>query len=759
MDDSSTNRGYASPHETAGTEPPRTSTSDVENDVAIREALEDYAQQLDSGVSPDPEAFISQHPELADSLRVHLRALVAVHRVSRLADWSGSESATSTSDDHLDRVVPRSHEKLGDFRLIRLIGRGGMGIVYEAEQLSLGRVVAVKVMPFAAMLDERNLKRFRNEARAAATLDHPNIVPIYFVGNERGVHFFAMQLIEGCSLAEVIGELKRDHPELERDHSAVSQSGDTVTSPDDSDDRSSTASSMRLEQRERPDQFFRTVARIGAEAAEALEHAHSLGVLHRDVKPGNLLIDKTGKVYVADFGLATVPQEETITRTGGVVGTAAYMSPEQAIDSRRVDARSDVYSLGATLLELTTLGRVRQRRDAKQSQVDPADLLRAAARVSKRRVPRDLETIIRKAISSDAADRYDSAGNMAADLRRFQDNQPIVARPLRSVERAYRWTRRHPRIATAVAAMLLIIGIVSVAVNSVLTIARRDVARALRKSEQQAENLSDLLYVSDVQAAYRAWGENRADQVNEILARYLPAPGQPDRRGYEWHLLKALVREPQATIIGSHSGSANALAVFDDGRRVASVGDDGNISIWDIERGEAVQTIETGDNSLHAVAVSPDSRLIATGTNNLKLWDLTTGELLSGALFKHPTTIESIAFSPDGSLLLSGSRYERVGLVTIEGEMIASIEDSARHESVGFSTNGQRVLIPSRNHDPPNPEEGMIRIWDRRMTEIEDEWGPSDNVRDFTLATASPDGRFYAASSRYAHRHTAIYFA
>jgi serine/threonine protein kinase len=260
---------------------------------------------------------------------------------------------------------------LGDFRILREVGRGGMGVVYEAVQISLGRPVALKVLPFAAALDARQLQRFKNEAQAAAQLHHTNIVPVYAVGCERGVHFYAMQLIDGQTLAAVIADLRQRAHEGE----APADPQQTLAyvpgpCPAAAAGQADTplAQALSTERPTRSLAFFRTAARLGGQAAQALEHAHQMGIIHRDVKPGNLMIDGRGNLWVTDFGLAHIQSDSKLTMTGDLLGTLRYMSPEQALGQRVVvDHRTDVYSLGATLYELLTLkpafdGRDRQAR-------------------------------------------------------------------------------------------------------------------------------------------------------------------------------------------------------------------------------------------------------------------------------------------------------------------------------------------------------------------------------------------------------------
>src|SRR5262249_36671050 len=229
---------------------------------------------------------------------------------------------------------------LGDFRIVREIGRGGMGIVYEAVQVSLGRRVALKVLPLAAALDARQLQRFKNEAQAAACLHHPHVVPVYGVGCERGVHYYAMQFIDGRTLADLIREL-RHGAGLERAGGPASAGDATLPAAGEATPRGPA-------QGPRSAAFFRTAARLGAQAAAALDYAHQQGVIHRDVKPANLLLDSRGNLWVTDFGLAHCQQDARLTMTGDLVGTLRYMSPEQALGRRAAaDPRTEPPPPGA----------------------------------------------------------------------------------------------------------------------------------------------------------------------------------------------------------------------------------------------------------------------------------------------------------------------------------------------------------------------------------------------------------------------------
>jgi eukaryotic-like serine/threonine-protein kinase len=449
-------------------------TSQATNADAAFDALVcQISARLEAGEAIDFDRLAVEAPAHADRLRQLLPTLVAIAQISRDA------LDPTRSIGLIDEGETENRGTLGDFRILREVGRGGMGVVYEAEQISLARRVALKVLPFAAMLDPRQLARFRNEAQAAAQLLHQHIVPVYSVGCERGVHFYAMQFVDGQTLAQVIGELRGKTPLSSQggtgdvSHEPAGKtplpgkggvgggsrpeppqaatpglSGsepariDNPPQPPAADTARAALSTLRTTSRAA---YFRTVAQLGIQAAEALEHAHENGVLHRDIKPANLMLDVRGNLWITDFGLARLETDANLTATGDVLGTLRYMSPEQAAGKpASVDQRTDIYSLGATLYEVLALrpafdGHDRRELLNKIASEEPRPLRKLDPAI-----PADLETIVGKAMSKDAADRYATAALLAADLRRFLENKPIAARRPSLAERGQKWTRRHP---------------------------------------------------------------------------------------------------------------------------------------------------------------------------------------------------------------------------------------------------------------------------------------------------------------------------
>lgn len=434
----------------------------------------EFAERHRRGESPSVSEYARLHPELAEEIRELFPTLVAVERLKARTERSANGRAS---------LGPIKLERLGDFRIIREIGRGGMGIVYEAEQESLGRRVAIKVLPRQSLLDANQLARFQREAQTAGGLHHTNIVQVFGVGDDEGFHYYVMQLVHGVGVDSVISYLAKVDSASEAADAPEGTGGLTNDAPGDVArvcrqliGRESGQPSPGISPA-----YWQSVARIGLQVADALGYAHSHGILHRDIKPANLLLDDRGVVWITDFGLAKGTQSASVTQPGDVTGTLRYMAPERF--QGKVDARSDIYSLGLTLYELLTLrpayddpDRTSLLRRITQGEPAPPRRLNAG-------IPRDLETIVLKAIAHDASHRYASADALAADLRCYLEDRPIESRRATSPERLWRWCRRNRAVAALTGATLLLL----VAVAAATTVGYVRTNRALKGEAAQRQ--------------------------------------------------------------------------------------------------------------------------------------------------------------------------------------------------------------------------------------------------------------------------------
>jgi serine/threonine protein kinase len=360
-----------------------------DDSVVLGRLAEEYSTRVRRGELPDLEEYAARHPDLAGRIRALFPTLLLLEGMAAGAGPTGGPPPPAGPGELPPGAV------FGAYRVEREIGRGGMGVVYEAVHLALDRRVALKVLPVRGPGQARHLERFLREARTAAGLHHTNIVPVFDVGQVGGVPYYAMQYIAGRSLENA---------------------APPATGPYDPD-QTAPPEEPAPEAAPAPPGHFRRVAEIGIQAAEGLAYAHQRGVIHRDIKPSNLLLDDRGVVWITDFGLARGRDDVALTHSGVLLGTPRYMSPEQAEAARRpVDHRTDIYSLGATLYELLTrrpaftgrtpeevVGQILGRDPVPPRRLDPA-------------VPRDLETIVLKAMAKRPADRYQTAGDLADDL-------------------------------------------------------------------------------------------------------------------------------------------------------------------------------------------------------------------------------------------------------------------------------------------------------------------------------------------------------
>ncbi|MBM3980329.1 MAG: serine/threonine protein kinase [Planctomycetes bacterium] len=406
---------------------------------------EEFADRLRRGEHPSVSAYAAAHPAHAAELKELLPAVAQMEMLKRF---------------RTPAAAPSLPDRLGDFRIVRELGRGGMGIVFEAVQESLGRPVALKVLARHAQLDKTRRERFVREAQAAAKLHHTNIVPVFGVGEQDGLPYYVMQLIPGRGLHALVWQWRKSEGRtgVAASRTRVGNDPDTEPLGGSGNDGAPAGDGPSAAAPGYGDWNF--VAQIGIQAAGALHYAHKQGVLHRDVKPANLILDGE-TVWVADFGLAKLTNTDGLTATGDILGTLQYLPPECL--AGHADARSDVYGLGATLYELLTLA-------PPYSADSPAQIVKLVSdtdpeppRARNPGIPRDLETIVLKAMAREPAARYATTRDLADDLQAFLDDRPIKARRSTLVSRGWRWCRRNPAVASLALSTLLAVSLAAVA--------------------------------------------------------------------------------------------------------------------------------------------------------------------------------------------------------------------------------------------------------------------------------------------------------
>jgi eukaryotic-like serine/threonine-protein kinase len=712
------------------------SASPSELDV-VGKVAEAFLACYRRGERPSLTEYTEKYPELAEQIRELFPALVVMEELGSVeGPRVGASDGTVTPE-------AKVAEQLGDYRILREVGRGGMGIVYEAVQLSLGRHVALKVLSFHGLLPATHLERFRREARAAARLHHSNIVPVHGVGEHEGVHYYAMQFIQGQGLDEVLKEVKRlrcrEDPttvksaegggdprkslaqELLGGQLAVADASDAATAP------TSGGSASGAELTSQPDaQYFRSVARMGVQVAAGLDYAHKQGILHRDIKPSNLLLDARGTVWITDFGLAKAEDSDELTHTGDIVGTLRYMAPERLRGWS--DPRSDVYGLGITLYELLTLrpAFADSYRARLIDQVTREDPLRP--RKVDRSIPRDLETIVLKAIDKEPGRRYPTSAALAEDLGRFLTGEPVRARRIGMWERSIKWVKRQPAAAallavSAAATLALVIGIL--AHNAGLAAALKDAelnldkasraeeqarlaerektlqlaiahlreAQARRNSGLVGRRFDSLEAIKKAAAHFRALGaldEQRTLELrNEAIACLLLADLKP---GKEW-TMEAGWSPPTSfdpalqhyAVHAAWSDNPEKGDVPQGELSVRRVADDREVAHLP---GFGIRAVETG--------FSPDSRYLAAhyerGARHIYVWDLHSRQALlkvsQGTLPSFP------AFSPDSRLVALARPDRSIRIYELpSGKTWADLSPGPTVSSVWFHPSGRQLVI------------------------------------------------------------------
>jgi WD40 repeat protein/serine/threonine protein kinase len=678
------------------------SLQSLSDQEAIDLIYRDFLEKKQSGVQPNPNEYLERFPKYRSELerQFQLNAAIEDGALDDLTKSSvlGTRSQTRGADPLAGRSGSNDANILADdFRLGREIGRGAMGVVYEAEQISLRRKVAVKILPRGAALDPQRLQRFRNEAQAAASIECDGIVPVLLICDRDDLHFFVMRYIDGPNLADVIEYLrehKSTHPLFTGSSGGKHRTSPSIDAiPEASKIESAIRSAFQRDGQQGRRSYFDAVARLGEKVARSLAHAHFAGVIHRDIKPSNLMLGQDGTVWITDFGLAHLEDSSNMTATGDVVGTARYMSPEQASgNSATVDRRADIYSLAVTLYELLTLQPAYPAKDRQQLLKQIAFEEPTSLRRIDPEIPSELEIIVQKAMSKDMDERYTSAQELADDLRLFLDNRPIKAKPPTLAQIITKWTRRNPAIAWAsfVCCVLALIGSLFVALRErqhATDLQRRLAQQYLRRGQAACDDgfvVQGLhWFARGLDVVPRRNGELR-DVIAQNLAEWAP-----------------LAISPRAVF--AHENPIRDLAYSPDNTKLATVDVGGGVKLWSSETGELLHELQGHTQCVSSVAFSPDGARILTGSRDstARLWSAETGETLG--ILNHESLVWDVAFPSDGTHLLTETAE---GIHTWSAqtlEIVSKIEFDQRITRATLDTQGPLALAADGDH--------IVRIW------------------------------------------------
>jgi WD40 repeat protein/serine/threonine protein kinase len=779
-------------------------TDDSARDRQLEAILHAYLQSVDAGQPPDRDALLRQHPEFASELAAFF---ADQDEVSQFARGMADPAATAPPTAEAPTLAPGEPTMpppgtqvryFGDYELLEEIARGGMGVVYKARQVSLNRLVALKMILAGQLASPADVQRFHTEAEAAANLAHPHIVPIYEIGEHDGQHYFSMKLIEGGSLAAALAAARESH-----------------AAP-------------------------RAAAKLVATVARAVHYAHQRGILHRDLKPGNILLEqRAGEVsppvpYITDFGLAKrVEGGATLTQSGAIVGTPSYMAPEQARGEKALSTAVDTYSLGAILYELlagrppfqaaTPLDTV-----LKVLEEEPVALSKIQSQVD-----RDLETITLKCLEKSPQQRYGSADALAEELDRWLRGEPILARPVSGPSRLWRWCSRNPGIAASLAGLFatLLVGVIAASWLAIMASQNADLAdtnadradkeaalakeneqqakdnerlakdneQAAKKNAEQAKEEKRLSerrrYVAEMKLAGLEWDSGQIDLVRQRLGLFEPQPDGTDLRGFEWHYLQrqsqigfrslplsryisSVAFSPDGSRIACGSGDlvivldtvtgrrifnlrghergVEQVAYSRDGRYIASAGMYETVKIWDASTGREIQSFGVRVNysaeQWRGLAFSPDSRQIAAGkVSKIQVWNVSTGQ--EALTIPGNFVLGGMAFNPDRQQI-AATEFTTVSDPSQAG---AGASDSPVVKLKVFdSSTGKKLLTidgggnglaisPDGRRIASQCLDGTVKLWDA-VTGHETGTLPalSDGISQLAF---SPDGRLLAGAS------------
>jgi len=761
-------------------------SSDSPCDVLLARLAEEFVERHRRGEQPAISEYIERHPDLAADIRDLFPALIQVEQLKPVAgDLTGAfVPVNGSADGH-------TPEHLGEYRILREVGHGGMGVVYEAEQESLGRHVALKVLPRQALLKATYLERFRREAKAAAKLHHTNIVPVFGVGEHDGTHYFAMQFIRGEGLDKVLRDLRRlraapGEPTADSCGAAASVAHSLLTgrfaapaaAPAEEPPAAPASSALTAADGAHGSStlsaggpeagYYRGIGRVAVQVADALAYAHRQGILHRDIKPSNLLLDLQGTVWITDFGLAKAEGADDLTQTGDIVGTVRFMAPER-FDGRSLP-QSDVYALGATLYELLTLRPAFDDMNKARLVNQVLHELPVPPRKIDPRIPRDLETVVLKCLAKDPADRYASADVLAEDLRRFLADRPILARRSTWRERTWRWCRRNPVVATLTAAVLLLVTVTAVGgvamslrLNDALGLARDDRDKARDAERQGKKQLFESLG-SDAKARRfsgrvgQRFGTLEAIRKAAALAGELEMP--PETFDELRNLAIAALALPDIHMIKEWEGwpeGSRGLA-FDDRLEHYARGDtQGNITVRRVADDVEIARRPGEGPNVGIGGFDEGGRaliLLDSADKSMKRWRFAGNEDVS--LGKHPARFaEDYATIATADQKLLVTLHRKTGVVSVYD---LATEKHLRDISFGKWAAGTEV-VPEHNWDMhpwrhelaislgswQDPEREVVRILDLDQGKVQTELVATPRMYALALGW-HPDGRTLAVA-------------